>query len=216
MKLMLASVLLFTLQANAATAPPGYSPIVYGSNNTAKLLQGNLNFHDVASILFGTADPTSVAQSAPQGSIYCRTGGSGGACYSKQDAGSTTNWTVLGGGGSGGVTTMAAVGSSPSANGASISGVTLTLQPADGTHPGVLTSGTQTIGGNKTMSGTLAMGSNAITGVADPSSAQDASTKAYTDAKVSDTAYNASSWDGVTTIAPSKNAVRDQIQTRGD
>lgn len=29
---------------------------------------------------------------------------------------------------------------------------------------------------------------------------------------VSDTAYNASSWDGVTTIAPSKNAVRDKIE----
>lgn len=33
------------------------------------------------------------------------------------------------------------------------------------------------------------------------------------DAKVSDTAYNATSWDGVTTIAPSKNAVRDQVET---
>lgn len=29
---------------------------------------------------------------------------------------------------------------------------------------------------------------------------------------VSDTAYNATSWDGVTTIAPSKNAVRDKIE----
>ena len=29
---------------------------------------------------------------------------------------------------------------------------------------------------------------------------------------VDDTAYNATTWDGVTTIAPSKNAVRDQIQ----
>lgn len=32
------------------------------------------------------------------------------------------------------------------------------------------------------------------------------------DAKVSDTAYNATSWDAVTTIAPSKNAVRDQVE----
>lgn len=36
--------------------------------------------------------------------------------------------------------------------------------------------------------------------------------KAYADAKVSDTAY-AGSWDGVTTIAPSKNAVYDKIET---
>ncbi len=32
------------------------------------------------------------------------------------------------------------------------------------------------------------------------------------DGKVSDTAYNATSWDGVTTIAPSKNAVRDKVE----
>jgi hypothetical protein len=53
----------------------------------------------------------------------------------------------------GGVTTMAAVGSSPNANGASISGSTLTLQPADISTPGVLTAGTQTIGGEKQMFG---------------------------------------------------------------
>lgn len=34
---------------------------------------------------------------------------------------------------------LAAVGSSPSANGASLSGQVLTLQPADATHPGILT-----------------------------------------------------------------------------
>ncbi len=32
------------------------------------------------------------------------------------------------------------------------------------------------------------------------------------DAKVSDTAYDATSWNGVTTIAPSKNAVRDEVE----
>jgi hypothetical protein len=32
-------------------------------------------------------------------------------------------------------------------------------------------------------------------------------------AKVSDTAYDATSWDGVTTVAPSKNAVRDKVET---
>ena len=30
---------------------------------------------------------------------------------------------------------------------------------------------------------------------------------------VSDTAYDATSWNGVTTVAPSKNAVRDKIET---
>lgn len=48
--------------------------------------------------------------------------------------------------------TLAAVGSAPSANAASLSGQQLTLQPADGARPGVLTAGTQTIGGAKTFS----------------------------------------------------------------
>lgn len=33
------------------------------------------------------------------------------------------------------------------------------------------------------------------------------------DGKVSDTAYNEASWNGVTSVAPSKNAVRDQIES---
>lgn len=30
---------------------------------------------------------------------------------------------------------------------------------------------------------------------------------------IDDTAYDATAWDGVTTIAPSKNAIRDKIET---
>lgn len=52
--------------------------------------------------------------------------------------------------------TLAAVGSSPSANAATLSSQVLTIQPADATHPGVVTSGTQTIGGAKTFSSTIA------------------------------------------------------------
>jgi hypothetical protein len=48
---------------------------------------------------------------------------------------------------------LAAVGAVPNANGASLSGQALNLQPADGTNPGVLTAGSQTIGGAKTFSG---------------------------------------------------------------
>lgn len=52
-----------------------------------------------------------------------------------------------------GISALAAVGSSPNANAATISGTTLNLEPADGTNPGVVTAGTQTIGGIKTFSG---------------------------------------------------------------
>lgn len=51
--------------------------------------------------------------------------------------------------------TLGAVGSTPNGNGASLSGQALTLQPADGSSPGVLTASAQTIGGDKTLSGRL-------------------------------------------------------------
>jgi hypothetical protein len=49
-----------------------------------------------------------------------------------------------------GVTSFGAVGSVPNANGASVSGSVGTLQPADATHPGVVSTAAQTFGGAKT------------------------------------------------------------------
>jgi hypothetical protein len=65
---------------------------------------------------------------------------------------------------------------------------------------------------------TLSFGSNRLTLVGTPISSSDAATKAYVDAAiggggiVSDTAFG-SSWNGVTTIAPSKNAIYDWAHT---
>ncbi len=59
-----------------------------------------------------------------------------------------------------GVTTMAAVGSSPNANGATISGSTLTLQPASATQPGVITAIAQTLDGIKTFNSDVVLASN--------------------------------------------------------
>ncbi len=92
--------------------------------------------------------------------------------YALTTDGTVASWASVSGGS--GVTTMAAVGSSPSANAASISGVTLTMQPADATHPGVVTTAAQTFGGAKTVSGfvsatgdpTVATGSAAVIGFA--------------------------------------------------
>jgi hypothetical protein len=55
--------------------------------------------------------------------------------------------------GSSGVLTISAAGSTPNSAGGSISGTVLTLQPADGTNPGLVTAGTQTLGGAKTWNG---------------------------------------------------------------
>jgi hypothetical protein len=60
--------------------------------------------------------------------------------------------------------TLTAVGASPNANGASLSSQALTLQPADGSNPGILTAGAQTIGGAKTFSGDTTISTYLILG----------------------------------------------------
>lgn len=59
--------------------------------------------------------------------------------------------------GSSGVTTMGAFGSSPNSNGGSISGSTLTLQPADGSNPGGVSTAAQTFAGAKTFAGNVSI-----------------------------------------------------------
>lgn len=67
------------------------------------------------------------------------------------DPSQLANWTVIAVTADTGVIAMAAVGAAPNANGASISGSTLTLQPASASFPGVVTAGTQTFAGSKTL-----------------------------------------------------------------
>lgn len=64
-----------------------------------KTLRDGLNLNGKMKILNGSDDPTVVAKDAPAGSIYCNT--STGAIYKKLDAGSTTNWELLGAGSGG-------------------------------------------------------------------------------------------------------------------
>lgn len=69
--------------------------------------------------------------------------------------------------GTGTLRTFGPVGSSPNANGASVSGAVITLQPANGSFPGLLTALAQTIAGLKTFTagiqlGTAAAGGNRI------------------------------------------------------
>lgn len=59
----------------------------------------------------------------------------------------------------GGINALAAIGSSPNANGATISGNTLTLQPASASFGGIVTDGTQTFAGSKTFNSTLTVNS---------------------------------------------------------
>lgn len=59
--------------------------------------------------------------------------------------------------------TIGAFGSSPSANGFTSSGTTFSPQPADNTHPGGVSTTTQTLGGNKTLSGQTAISNTSTT-----------------------------------------------------
>jgi hypothetical protein len=54
--------------------------------------------------------------------------------------------------------TLGAVGAVPNANAASLSGQVLTLQPADGSFPGVVTTAAQTIAGIKSFSASMGIG----------------------------------------------------------
>ena len=70
----------------------------------------------------------------------------------------TTYWILAkpgSGGGGGGVTTITNFGSTPNNAGGTISGTSLTLQPADGTHPGGVSTAAQTFAGDKTFSGNI-------------------------------------------------------------
>lgn len=75
----------------------------------------------------------------------------------------TLSWSTVSGSG---VNALAAIGSTPNANGATISGTTLNLEPADATNGGVVTFGTQTFGGAKTFNNATTFSLAGATGAA--------------------------------------------------
>jgi len=79
------------------------------------------------------------------------------------DGNGVLTWTAVSGAGA--VTSMAAFGSTPNANGGSIASNALTLQPADATNPGGVSTGAQTFAGAKTFNGAVTAGA-AGTGLA--------------------------------------------------
>jgi hypothetical protein len=64
--------------------------------------------------------------------------------------GTTVSWATV----TSGVNALSAIGSSPNANAATISGTTLNLEPASTSFGGIITTGTQSITGQKTIVGT--------------------------------------------------------------
>lgn len=84
----------------------------------------------------------------------------GAAIVAKYDS-TTQRWRVVGGSGSTGTNTgdvtLATFGSSPAAQGASLSGQVLTLQPASATQPGGVSTTTQSFAGAKTLQDALTL-----------------------------------------------------------
>ena len=68
-----------------------------------------------------------------------------------------------------GVTSVSAINATSNANGATISGTSIILTPADATNGGIITTGTQTIGGDKIFNGKIQIGA----GTSDASAALD-------------------------------------------
>ena len=127
-------------------------------NNTTQTLSGNKTLTGTVAI-GGAADAIQLKlkSNASQSQDFLEALASDGTTIlAKIDASGNITGANLSGTNTGNVT-LTAVGSSPSANGASLSGQALTLQPADATHPGLVTTGTQTIAGNKALTGTLSL-----------------------------------------------------------
>lgn len=71
------------------------SPILFGPGGIASNLQTGLQFNNGSgpSVLTGTVNPSSVATTGVEGSLYLNS--SSGITYQKQDNGSSTNWSPL-------------------------------------------------------------------------------------------------------------------------
>lgn len=105
---------------------------------------------------FGIVTTTSGTATSTQPNDVLNIIGSGGITTS------ASGKTVTISGSAGGVTTMGTFGSSPNAEGGTISGSTLTLQPASGTFPGGVTTGTQTFAGDKNLAGNTTLTKYAV------------------------------------------------------
>jgi hypothetical protein len=113
---------------------------------------------------------------------------------------------VTGGGGGGGITNLSTTQTATDFTINSDTGDDALVPLGNGTLAGATLNDYTTAEKNKL---------TAITGTNTGDNATNTTSNAYADAKVSDTAYDATSWNGVTTIAPSKNAIRDKIEATG-
>lgn len=138
------------LTASRAVVTNGSSQLataVYTDANTASAIvqrdaSGNFSAGTISASLSGNASTATALAANP-------TDCAGGQYATAIDASGNLTCGAV----SSGVTTVGAFSGSSQTNGASISGSTITFGPADASNPGMVTTGTQTIAGNKTITG---------------------------------------------------------------
>lgn len=128
MKKYLSTILALAL---STCTVPAYPDAVIFSGNDVKALKANLDLNGQAKVMSGTVDPTSVATSAPIGSIYLNT--TNGNTYRKLDTGSSTNWQVVGSAGSSGINYISNAGIETAITGYSAYADAAGASPVDGT-----------------------------------------------------------------------------------
>ena len=128
--------------ANATT-----TPAITLSTTITGILQGNGTAISAASTT-GSGNIVLSASPTLTGTITAAAANFSGAITASNFSGSSSGTNT-------GDVTLAAFGSTPNANGLSIAGQVLNMQPADNTHPGGVSILAQTFAGNKTFSGTV-------------------------------------------------------------
>lgn len=162
------------------------------NGNYIKALKSQLKLGDDVYIINGTADPTSVAQDAPRGSIYLRTQNASTAVYQKTDNGSSTNWTPF--------TTVGSVAPSDVNTSGSV-GTSALAARADHQHRGVTSvakNGSAALFGAVTLSQgtgiTLTQTGNDIAVAASSGSIESVWVKDQQTAGVASGSFNSGSW----------------------
>lgn len=82
-----------TALATVLSGTPAYADAVIFSGSDVKTLKANIDLFGQSKIMSGTVDPTSVATSAPKGTLYLNS--SSAIVYRKTDSGSSTNWVSM-------------------------------------------------------------------------------------------------------------------------
>lgn len=120
-----------------------------GSTTIASLTTATYPSLTELSYVKGVTSSIQTQLNAKQGTLTLTTVGTSGAATL---IGSTLNIPNYA---DGGVLSLSAIGSSPNANGGTITGTVLNLEPASASFGGVVTTGTQTFAGDKTFTGNI-------------------------------------------------------------